>query len=97
MDHLLLQGSEATFDFAFIDADKTGYDAYYERCLQLIRPCGLIAIDNVFQGGHVADPGANADNVVAIRTLNEKLHQDERVEISMLPIRDGLTLAFKKA
>ena len=88
-------GVGAIYDFAFIDADKTGYDNYYELCLQLMRPGGLIAFDNVLRNGRVAQPDVNDDSTAAIRKLNEKLHTDDRVEISMLPISDGLTLAMK--
>lgn len=93
---LLTAGEAGTFDFAFIDADKTGYDHYYEECLKLIRPGGLIAIDNVLWDGSVADPAANDAETIAIRTLNEKIHKDRRVEISLVPIADGLTLARKR-
>jgi predicted O-methyltransferase YrrM len=82
-----------SFDLAFIDADKTGYDDYYEACLRLVRPGGLILLDNTLQGGRVADPRADDENVVAIRALNEKIAADERVEIVLLPMADGLTLA----
>lgn len=82
-----------SYDLAFIDADKPGYDGYYESCLQLVRPGGLILLDNMLQGGRVADPAANSESVVAIRALNEKLAADERVEIVLLPLADGLTLA----
>jgi len=83
------------YDFAFIDADKTGYDAYYERCLQLLRPGGLIAIDNTLWGGAVAKP-ARDDDTRALQDLNRKLHADERIDLSLLPIGDGLTLARKR-
>ncbi len=90
-------GSEAgRFDMAFIDADKRNYDYYYERCLELVRPGGLIMVDNVLWSGGVADPTDQADNTVAIRALNEKLHRDERVTLSLVPIGDGLTLARKR-
>ncbi|MEW5879496.1 MAG: class I SAM-dependent methyltransferase [Pseudomonadota bacterium] len=88
-------GESGTYDFAFIDADKTGYDGYYEQCLQLLRPGGLIAIDNVFRGGAVARP-ADSDDTRALQALNAKLHVDERVDLAMLPIADGLTLARKR-
>ncbi len=81
-----------SFDLAFIDADKTGYDAYYEGCLRVVRPGGLILIDNTLQGGRVADPGADDDNVRAIRALNDKISADERVDMVLLPLADGLTL-----
>jgi predicted O-methyltransferase YrrM len=82
-----------TFDLAFIDADKTSYDAYYEGCLRVVRPGGLILIDNVLQGGRVADSDAEDENVVAIRALNVKIAADERVDMTLLPVADGLTMA----
>lgn len=91
----LAAGEAGSYDFAFIDADKTAYDGYYERCLQLLRPGGLIAIDNVLWGGSVARANADPDTA-ALRALNHKLHGDERVDLSMLPIGDGLTLARKR-
>jgi predicted O-methyltransferase YrrM len=96
LDALLAEGRGGTFDFAFIDADKENYDGYYERCLHLMRPGGLITIDNVFWGGSVAQPAADDTEIAAIQQLNEKLHRDQRVDLSMLPIGDGLTLALKK-
>ena len=96
LDGLLAEGRAGTFDFAFIDADKSNYDAYYERCLQLLRPGGLIAIDNVLWHGRVIDPAAQEEDVLAVRALNRKLHDDERVWLSMVPIGDGLTLACKR-
>jgi predicted O-methyltransferase YrrM len=95
LDALLAEGQHGSFDFAFIDADKTGYDGYYERCLQLLRPGGLIAIDNVLWDGKVAYPGED-DDTTALQALNAKLQRDERVDVSMLPIGDGLTLARKR-
>ncbi len=99
LDGLLREGKAGTFDFAFIDADKENYDAYYERSLQLLRKGGLIAIDNVLWDGKVADPaiadGKDVDTA-AIRALNRKLVKDERVTLSMLPLADGLTLALKR-
>ncbi len=94
LEDLLRQGTDS-FDFAFIDADKINYDLYYEYCLQLIRPGGLIAIDNVLWDGAVADPAINDADTLAIRALNEKIHQDRRVEISLVPIADGLGLVRK--
>jgi predicted O-methyltransferase YrrM len=82
-----------SFDLAFIDADKTGYDTYYEGCLRVVRPAGLILIDNVLQDGRVAEPTADDDNVRAIRALNGKIAADERVDMTLLPIADGLTMA----
>jgi caffeoyl-CoA O-methyltransferase len=85
-----------SFDFAFIDADKENYDHYYERCLQLVRPGGLIALDNVLWGGGVLDPARQDESTLAIRALNQKLHTDDRVDLSLVPIGDGLTLARKR-
>ncbi|MEH1969785.1 class I SAM-dependent methyltransferase [Nostoc sp.] len=96
LDQLLANGQAETFDFAFIDADKENYDGYYERSLQLVRPGGLIAIDNVLWSGQVADPHNQDESTQAIRALNEKLHHDERVTLSLVPIADGLTLAIKR-
>jgi predicted O-methyltransferase YrrM len=92
---LLAGGAAGSFDFAFIDADKNNYDGYYEQALQLLRPGGLIAIDNVLWGGDVVDPKKRDPDTLAIRALNEKLKSDERVSISLVPIGDGLTLARK--
>jgi len=96
LDELLANGNAETFDFAFIDADKTNYDNYYERSLKLVRRRGLIAIDNTIWSGRVADPQATDADTLAIRNLNEKLHGDERVALSMLTVGDGLTLAMKR-
>jgi caffeoyl-CoA O-methyltransferase len=93
---LLAEGAADSFDFAFVDADKTGYDAYYELALQLVRPGGLIAFDNVLWSGRVADPNAQDADTTALRALNRKLHADARVDLSMLPIGDGLTLARRR-
>src|SRR6266545_3025990 len=92
---LLADGEAETFDYAFIDADKSRYNLYYERCLELVRPGGLIAIDNTLWDGKPADPQVNDEDTLAIRALNEKLHGDERVSLSFLPFADGLTLAMK--
>ena len=96
LDELIDQGEAGAFDFAFIDADKANYDAYYEACLTLLRPRGVIGIDNVLWGGRVANEDANDDDTRAIRALNRKVRDDSRVDISMLPVGDGLTLAVKK-
>lgn len=93
---LIAGGQSNTFDFAFIDADKSNYDQYYEKSLQLIRPGGLIAIDNVLWSGDVADPFITDTRTTKIRALNEKLHHDDRITLSLVPIADGLTLAHKK-
>ncbi|AFZ27895.1 putative O-methyltransferase [Cylindrospermum stagnale PCC 7417] len=95
LDRLLANGEAKTFDFAFIDADKSGYDDYYERSLKLVRPGGLIAIDNVLWSGKVADPQVQDNQTNKIRALNQKLHQDQRVSLSLVPIADGLTLLRK--
>jgi predicted O-methyltransferase YrrM len=95
LDAQLAEGAAGRFDFAFIDADKTGYDAYYERCLQLLRTGGLIAIDNTLWSGSVARPAKDADTT-ALQKLNAKIHADTRVDLSLLPIGDGLTLARKR-
>jgi caffeoyl-CoA O-methyltransferase len=95
LDRRLAVGEAGAYDFAFIDADKTGYDAYYERCLQLLRPGGLIAIDNTLWGGSVARPAHDADTA-ALQALNDKLHRDERIDLSLVPIGDGLSLARKR-
>lgn len=95
LDAQLAAGAAGQFDFAFIDADKTGYDAYYERCLQLLRPGGLIAIDNTLWSGSVARPAKDADTA-ALQRFNTKLRDDQRVDMSLLAIGDGLTLARKR-
>ncbi|MBN4001187.1 class I SAM-dependent methyltransferase [Nostoc sp. LPT] len=96
LDRLLATGQAETFDFAFIDADKENSDGYYERSLQLVRPGGLIAIDNVLWSGQVADEQNQNQSTQAIRAFNEKLHHDERISLSLVPIGDGLTLAIKR-
>lgn len=96
LQQFLSDGKCNHFDYAFIDADKVNYDAYYEACLKLIRPGGLIAIDNTLWDGKVADPKVNDPDTVAIRHLNAKIHQDTRVSLCFLPFADGLTLALKK-
>jgi predicted O-methyltransferase YrrM len=93
LDALLAEGGEGSFDLAFIDANKTGYDDYYERCLRLVRPGGLIAIDNVLWSGKVADPSVQDDDTRAIRALNEKIAGDQRVDPVLTSVGDGLTLA----
>lgn len=86
-----------SFDMAFIDADKPGYDSYYEGCLRVVRQGGLIMIDNVLWSGEVADPTAEGDNLAAIRALNEKIATDERVDHVLLPLADGLTMVRIRA
>ncbi|MFO0207921.1 MAG: class I SAM-dependent methyltransferase, partial [Betaproteobacteria bacterium] len=95
LDARLTTGEAGHYDFAFIDADKSGYDAYYERCLRLVRPGGLIAVDNTLWGGDVARSARDADTA-ALQAFNRKLHGDERVDVSLLPFSDGLTLARKR-
>ena len=95
LDALIGEGRAGDFDIAFIDADKTGYDLYYERCLELLRPGGLVLIDNVLWGGAVADENDTSEDTEALRALNEKLKDDSRIELCMLPVGDGLTLARK--
>ena len=95
LDALLADGHAGTFDFGFIDADKQNYVAYYERALSLLRPGGLLAIDNVLWGGDVADPSITNETVTAIRALNARLRHDTRIRLSLLPVGDGLTLALK--
>lgn len=96
LQKLIDTGNANSFDFAFIDADKSHYLTYYEQCLKLIRRGGLIAIDNTLWNGDVADPAVNDTDTQAIRDLNDALHSDSRVDISLLPIGDGLTLAHKR-
>jgi caffeoyl-CoA O-methyltransferase len=93
---LLEDGQAGTFDFSFIDADKERYDTYYEQSLELLRPGGVIALDNVFRDGRVTDPDVEDESVRAIQRLNKKLHEDDRVDLSMLPLADGMTLAMKR-
>ena len=95
LDALIRDGEAGNFDFAFIDADKANYDAYYERCLTLLRRGGVIGIDNVLWGGRVANEDVNDADTRAIRALNRKVQDDRRVQISMLPVGDGLMLAAK--
>ncbi len=96
LDRLLAEGTASTYDFAFLDADKRQYDAYYERILQLLRPGGLLAIDNVLWGGAVIDPADQDDDTNTIRALNRKIHGDERVDVSLVPIGDGVTLVRRR-
>jgi caffeoyl-CoA O-methyltransferase len=93
---LINNGEEETFDFVFIDSDKENYKRYYECCLRLVRRGGLIAIDNVFWDGKVMDDSIRDEETQAIRRLNQALHQDPRVDISLIPVGDGLTLLRKK-
>jgi predicted O-methyltransferase YrrM len=95
LDALIAGGEAGTFDFAFIDADKTNYANYYERALVLLRRGGLIVIDNVLWHGAVVDPNERDADTEAIRAFNQKLHGDSRVALSLVPLGDGLTLACK--
>ena len=96
LDGLIADRQSGRFDFAFIDADKGNYEAYYDRCLTLVRRGGLIAFDNTLWSGRVADPAVRDADTVAIRRLNTRLHHDDRVEICLVPIGDGLTLARRR-
>jgi predicted O-methyltransferase YrrM len=96
LDGLLERGEESTYDFAFVDADKTGYDGYYERLLRLVRPGGLIALDNTLWGGKVLDRDAGDEDTRALQALNAKLAADERVSLAMVPMADGVTLARRR-
>jgi len=96
LNGLLEHGQAGQYDFAFIDADKTSYKDYYEACLKLIRPGGLIIIDNVLWGGSVADPEDQTEDTRAIRELNAFIHKDPRVDMSLLPVGDGLSLVRRK-
>jgi len=96
LDGLIAAGEAGRYDFAFIDADKSNYPGYYERCLTLVRKGGLVAVDNTLWSGAVADPSKTDKDTVAIRAFNDAVHSDARVELSLLPIGDGLTLALKK-
>jgi predicted O-methyltransferase YrrM len=95
LDARVAAGEAGSYDFAFIDADKTNYDAYYERCLKLLRPGGLIALDNMLWNGAVAHP-AKTEDTAALQALNDKLHGDERIDHSLLTVGDGLALARKR-
>lgn len=96
LESLIRGGNSESVDFAFIDADKENYDAYFEAALTLLRPGGLIAVDNVLWSGRVIDPEAQDADTRAIRALNEKLARDARIDLAMLPVGDGLTLARKR-
>ena len=96
LDRLLADGGGGSFDLAFIDADKESYEAYYERALQLLRPGGLILVDNTLWNGSVADPARSDPDTVAIRAFNAARVTDERIDLSLLPVGDGLTLARKR-
>ncbi len=97
LDALLASPDTEAFDLAFIDADKAAYDAYYERCLRLLRPGGLIIFDNALWDGRVADPSAQSEDTLAIRAINAKVLSDSRVRASLIAVGDGLLLACKRA
>ena len=97
LDELLGAGGDGTFDFAFLDADKRNYPTYYELILRLLRPGGVLAVDNVLWGGDVVRPEIDDEDVRAVRALNDRVATDERVTVSMLPVADGLTLVRKRA
>jgi len=96
LDQLLADGEEAAYDFAFVDADKSGYDGYYERLLRLVRPGGLIVFDNTLWGGAVLDQDTDDKDTRALQALNTKLAADERISLSLLPVADGVTLARRR-
>lgn len=96
LDRLLASGEAGTFDMVFIDADKPNYLHYYERALQLLRPNGLLLVDNVLWSGHIADPEDTTPETLALRELNAKIHADDRVESCLIPIGDGMTFTRKK-
>jgi caffeoyl-CoA O-methyltransferase len=96
LDALLAEGQAGTFDFAFLDADKVQYPEYVDRAIALLRPGGLLAIDNVFWGGEVANPAIDDESVRGIRSMSRALAEDGRVTLAMVPIADGLTLARKR-
>lgn len=96
LDELIAAGEVGTYDFVFIDADKSNYDRYYEKSLELIRQGGIIAIDNVLWSGKVVNPAPNDTTSQTLDALNKKIHKDQRVEMSMLPVGDGLTIAIKR-
>ena len=96
LDQLISEDETGSFDLAFIDADKRNYENYYERALRLLRPGGLILIDNVLWSGKVVDPTITDKQTQAIREFNQKLHQDSRISLSLIAIADGLTLVLKR-
>ncbi|MFN0084873.1 MAG: class I SAM-dependent methyltransferase [Blastocatellia bacterium] len=97
LDGLLADGQAGSFDFAFIDADKAHYDDYYERALKLVRRGGLLLFDNMLWYGKVADPNVQDVDTAALRALNEKLHRDDRVFVSLLAVGDGISLVIRES
>jgi caffeoyl-CoA O-methyltransferase len=96
LDSLIADGGESAYDFAFVDADKTGYDGYYEQLLRLVRPGGLIVFDNMLWSGRVLEEDPDDEDTRAIQALNRKLATDERISLCLLPLADGVTLARKR-
>jgi O-methyltransferase len=96
LDARIAAGESGQYDFAFVDADKTGYLDYYERLLVLLRPGGLIVVDNTLWSGEVANPGNREEDTVALREFNDWLHKDPRIDLALLPVGDGLTLARRR-
>ncbi|MGB1580411.1 MAG: class I SAM-dependent methyltransferase [Nevskiales bacterium] len=96
LDAALEQGQAGSYDYAFIDADKPAYANYYERCLALLRPGGVILVDNVLWGGRVADPDETEEDTLALRGFNQTLADDERIDLSLIPLADGLSLCRKR-
>lgn len=96
LDALLEEGHQETVDFAFIDADKVGYPAYYEKTLRLLRPGGLVVFDNMLWSGKVADPQQTDTDTETLRALSRSLRDDDRIDVSLIPVADGLTLARKR-
>lgn len=96
LDSLIAAGQSSSYDFAFIDADKTGYAGYYEQCLKLVRAGGVIALDNMLSRGRVLHEHSADPDVAALRKMNEFIHKDDRVDALLLPLGDGLTLAVKR-
>lgn len=96
LEALLRDPGPGSFDFAFVDADKSGYDGYYEQCLKLVRPGGLVAFDNTLWSGRVADPADREEDTVALRALNAKAHRDARVDACLLTVGDGVLLVRRR-
>lgn len=96
LDTLIEKGFSNNFDFAFIDADKNNYDCYYEQCLKLLKPFGIIMLDNMLWAGKVVNPSVDDPRTITLHQLNQKIHQDNRVSICMLPMGDGISIIRKK-